>query len=233
MRTETLGVWQPWLRFAWGRSCSAELLQDYLEPTSRMCAQRLLIERPSLPERFSRRWWVCQFMVSVTLTGLRLASSEADGKAGISRRPATEDGGAINSRRLRLALVREMTLQWETNDCGMNCTLTSALLRICCSRGLVEQVVHPNGHGAQDFWVRTLAGPNRWCDAIGRHQRHPGWPAEFFLSADEDDCVLATPLLLKFLPGCLQGTGLAFGPFNGVGGLADCLQQRPGYVGEL
>ena len=50
-------------------------------------------------------------MVSVTLTGLRLASAVADGEAGISRRPATKDGGAINSRQLGLALVREMTLQ--------------------------------------------------------------------------------------------------------------------------
>ena len=45
--------------------------------------------------------------------------------------------------------------------------------------------------------------------------------------------VLATPLLLKFLPCCLQGAGLEFGPLNGVGGLADRLQQRSGYVGEL
>ena len=45
--------------------------------------------------------------------------------------------------------------------------------------------------------------------------------------------VLVTPLLLKLLPGCLQGAGLEFGPLNGVGGLADRLQQGPGYVGEL
>ncbi len=115
-------------------------------------------------------------MVSVTLTGLRLASAVADGKAGISRRPATEDGGVINSRRLRLALVREMTLQWETNDCGMTCTFTSALLRICCSRRLIEQVVHPNGHGAQDFWVRTLVERDRGRNAISGHQQHPGRP---------------------------------------------------------
>ena len=50
-------------------------------------------------------------MLSVTLTGLRLASSFADGEAGISGGPATEDGGAINSRQLCLALVREITLQ--------------------------------------------------------------------------------------------------------------------------
>ena len=81
------------------------------DPTSGMCAHRLLIERLSLPERFSRRWWTCQFIVSVTLTGLHLASAVADGAGGISRGPAIEDGGAINSRRLRLALVREMTLQ--------------------------------------------------------------------------------------------------------------------------
>ena len=35
---------------------------------------------------------------------------------------------------------------------------------------LVEQVVNPNGHGAQDFWIRTLAKPNGKCDAIGSDQ---------------------------------------------------------------
>jgi len=69
------------------------------------------MDRPSQPERFSSRWWVCQFMVSVTLTGLRLASAVAVEAAGISGGPATEVGGAINSRRLRLVLVREITLQ--------------------------------------------------------------------------------------------------------------------------
>jgi hypothetical protein len=87
------------------------LLQDHCYLFAAWFAERVLVDRPSFPERFSRRWWVCQFMVSVTLTGLRLASAVADGSGGISRRPATEDGGAINSRRLRLALVREMTLQ--------------------------------------------------------------------------------------------------------------------------
>jgi len=125
----------------------------------------LLIERPSLPERFSRRWWVCQFMVSVTLTGLRLASSEADGKTGISRGPATEDGGAINSRRLRLALLREMTLQWETNDCGMNCTFTSALLRICCTSRLIEQVVNADDHNATVTTPR-VSGSEPWPNVI-------------------------------------------------------------------
>ena len=58
-------------------------------------------------------------------------------------------------------------------------------------------------------------------------------PSRHSLAPDEDDGVLVTPLLLKFLPGCLQSAGLAFGPFNGVSGLADRLQQRPGYMGEL
>ena len=99
--------------------------------------------------------------MSVTLTGLRLASSGADGKAGISRGPATGDGGAINSRRLRLALVREITLQRETHDCCITCTFTSALLRICCTSRLIEQVVNANGHNAKDFRISTLAEPDR------------------------------------------------------------------------
>ena len=40
-------------------------------------------------------------------------------------------------------------------------------------------------------------------------------------------------LLLQLLPRCFQGTVLAFGSLDGVGGLADRLQQRPGHVGEL
>ena len=47
-------------------------------PSSRMWAQRLLMLLPSYPERSSNRWWVAQDMVSVTRTGLRLATSEGD-----------------------------------------------------------------------------------------------------------------------------------------------------------
>ena len=36
--------------------------------------------------------------------------------------------------------------------------------------GLIEQVVNANGHGAQDFRVRTLAKRDRRCDAIGCYQ---------------------------------------------------------------
>ena len=39
---------------------------------------------------------------------------------------------------------------------------------------LIDQVVNPTGHNAQDFWVRTLAERDRGCDPIGCHQGHPG-----------------------------------------------------------
>ena len=41
-------------------------------------------------------------------------------------------------------------------------------------RRLVDQAVNANGDNPKDFRVRTLAEPNRRCDAIGRHQRDPG-----------------------------------------------------------
>jgi hypothetical protein len=129
--------------------------------------------------------------------------------------------------------VRQLAGSLEVHQLGRGWEVLQPWLRGCqregCSAGLrqrrlVDQRVNANGHNAKDFRVRTLAEPDRRRDAIGRHQRHPGWPTEFFLSADENVGVLARPLLLKFLPDCLQDTGLAPGPFNRVGGLADCLQ---------
>ena len=49
-------------------------------------------------------------------------------------------------------------------------------------------------------------------------------PSRHSLPPDAGDDVLITPLPLKLFPCCLQGTGLAFSPLNGVGGLADCLK---------
>ena len=38
----------------------------------------------------------------------------------------------------------------------------------------MDQAVNANAENPKDFWVSTLAEPNRRCDAIGRHQRDPG-----------------------------------------------------------
>ena len=79
--------------------------------------------------------------------------------------------------------VRQLAESLEVHQRGRGWKVNPPWLDWCrreaCSAGLrhgrlVEQVVHPNGHGAQDFRVRILAKRDRGCDAIGR-QKH--WAA--------------------------------------------------------
>lgn len=81
-----------------------------------MWAHRLLMLLPSYPERSSRRWWVAQDMVSVTRTGLRMASSAADAAADIAGDTAPEENGVINSSQVGWSRVRLLKQRWPTTN---------------------------------------------------------------------------------------------------------------------
>ena len=59
-------------------------------------------------------------------------------------------------------------------DCGRTRVFISGMVRSCCSRGLVDQMANTNSHNPKNLRVRTLAEPDRGCDAIGSHQQDPG-----------------------------------------------------------